>query len=238
VHQVQRILHDADRDGSGQHTDRGSASAEDANAADHDSGDGGEGEGRASLGIAVSGLDAIGARADEAPGSEDWYVFGRLADKLGRKKVYGYEVLVLAAGAIASACAPGIWWLIAFRGILDGRSSTVWSGMIKVDPGAQQIDAFQESRNLLLSKTAHADSVPGLEILANDVRCTHAATVSRVDSELLFFLMARGFERREAEQMLVTAFYADWRRLALDLGKLASSSSPIRIVTTLPDWAR
>ena len=56
---------------------------------------------------------------------------------------------------------------------------------------------------------AHADSIPGLQILANDVRCTHAATVSRVDSELLFFLMARGFARAEAEQMLVTAFYAD-----------------------------
>ncbi|MDQ5808462.1 MAG: SufD family Fe-S cluster assembly protein, partial [Actinomycetota bacterium] len=66
---------------------------------------------------------------------------------------------------------------LAFRGILGARSSAVWRGMIKVDPGAQQTDAFQESRNLLLSKKAHADAIPGLEILANDVRCTHAAAI-------------------------------------------------------------
>ncbi len=63
---------------------------------------------------------------------------------------------------------------LAFRGILNGRSTAVWSGMIEVVPGAQKIDAFQESRNLLVSKKAHADAIPGLEILANDVRCTHA----------------------------------------------------------------
>ncbi|WP_289445306.1 SufD family Fe-S cluster assembly protein, partial [Klebsiella pneumoniae] len=74
---------------------------------------------------------------------------------------------------------------LAFRGILNGRSSAVWRGMIKVDPGAQQTDAFQESRNLLLSKRAHADAIPGLEILADDVRCTHAAAIAQVDPEQL-----------------------------------------------------
>src|SRR5206468_3879527 len=74
--------------------------------------------------------------------------------------------------------APNTTSDLAFRGILDGRSTAVWRGMIKVDPGAQQTDAFQESRNLLLSKKAHADAIPGLEILANDVRCTHAAATS------------------------------------------------------------
>ena len=98
---------------------------------------------------------------------------------------------------------------LAYKGALRDHARSVWRGIIKVDKGAQGTDAFQENRNLLLSGHAHADSIPGLQILANDVRCTHAATVSRVDSELLFFLMARGFERREAEQMLVTAFYAD-----------------------------
>ena len=85
--------------------------------------------------------------------------------------------------------APNTTSDLAFRGILDGRSNTVWSGMIKVDPGAQQIDAFQESRNLLLTKTAHADSIPGLEILANDVRCTHAAAIAQIDPEQLFYLL-------------------------------------------------
>ena len=60
--------------------------------------------------------------------------------------------------------------------------------MIRVDPDAQRTDAFQESRNLLLSDGAHADAIPGLEIEANDVRCTHAATVSRIDEEQLFYL--------------------------------------------------
>src|SRR3712207_4571573 len=72
---------------------------------------------------------------------------------------------------------------LAFRGIIAGRSSAVWRGMIKVDEGAQQTDAFQESRNLLLSKKAHADAIPGLEILANDVRCTHAAAIAQIDPE-------------------------------------------------------
>jgi Fe-S cluster assembly protein SufD len=105
--------------------------------------------------------------------------------------------------------APNAVSDLAYKGALRDRARSVWRGIIKVDKGAQGTDAFQENRNLLLSGHAHADSIPGLQILANDVRCTHAATVSRVDSELLFFLMARGFERREAEQMLVTAFYAD-----------------------------
>ena len=66
--------------------------------------------------------------------------------------------------------------------------------MIKVDPGAQQTDAFQESRNLLLSPEAHADAIPGLEILADDVRCTHAAAIAQVDKEQLFYLTSRGLD--------------------------------------------
>ena len=66
--------------------------------------------------------------------------------------------------------------------------------MIKVDPGAQQTDAFQECRNLLLSKKAHADAIPGLEILANDVRCTHAAAIAQIDPEQVFYLNSRGLD--------------------------------------------
>ena len=92
--------------------------------------------------------------------------------------------------------APDTTSDLAFRGILRDRATAVWSGMIKVDPGAQRTDAFQESRNLLLSDGAHADAIPGLEIEANDVRCTHAATVARIDEEQLFYLQSRGLDAR------------------------------------------
>jgi len=98
---------------------------------------------------------------------------------------------------------------LAFRGILGGRSSVVWRGMIKVDEGAQQTDAFQESRNLLLSKKAHADAIPGLEILADDVRCTHAAAIAQIDPEQLFYLRARGLDEEVASRLVVEGFLAE-----------------------------
>jgi Fe-S cluster assembly protein SufD len=102
--------------------------------------------------------------------------------------------------------APDTTSDLAFRGILRDRATAVWSGMIRVDPGAQHTDAFQENRNLLLSDGAHADAIPGLEIEANDVRCTHAATISRIDAEQVFYLMSRGLTRGEAEHLLVGGF--------------------------------
>jgi Fe-S cluster assembly protein SufD len=98
---------------------------------------------------------------------------------------------------------------LAFRGILNGRSSAVWRGMIKVDHGAQQTDAFQESRNLLLSKRAHADAIPGLEILADDVRCTHAAAIAQIDPDQLFYLRARGLDEEVASRLVVEGFLAE-----------------------------
>jgi Fe-S cluster assembly protein SufD len=102
--------------------------------------------------------------------------------------------------------APDTTSDLAFRGILRDRATAVWSGMIRVDPPAQRTDAFQESRNLLLTDGAHADAIPGLEIEANDVRCTHAATVSRIDEEQLFYLRTRGLERSDAVRLLVGGF--------------------------------
>jgi Fe-S cluster assembly protein SufD len=98
---------------------------------------------------------------------------------------------------------------LAFRGILRDRATAVWSGMIKVDPGAQRTDAFQESRNLLLSDGAHADAIPGLEIEANDVRCTHGATAGRVDEEMIFYAQARGVDRETAIRLIVEGFFAN-----------------------------
>jgi Fe-S cluster assembly protein SufD len=95
---------------------------------------------------------------------------------------------------------------LAFRGVLAKGSTAVWRGMIKVDPGAQGTDAFQESRNLLLSPEAHADAIPGLEILADDVRCTHAAAIAQVDKEQLFYLTSRGLGEADAKGLVIEGF--------------------------------
>jgi Fe-S cluster assembly protein SufD len=95
---------------------------------------------------------------------------------------------------------------LAFRGVLAAGASAVWRGMIKVDPGAQQTDAFQESRNLLLSPEAHADAIPGLEILADDVRCTHAAAVAQIDKDQLFYLTSRGLDGADAKTLIIEGF--------------------------------
>ena len=105
--------------------------------------------------------------------------------------------------------APDTTSDFAFKGALRDESRAVWRGMIRVEKDAQKTNAYQENRNLLLSKTAHADSIPGLEILANDVRCTHGATLGQVDREQLFYLMARGLSRQEAERMIVRGFFQD-----------------------------
>ncbi len=95
---------------------------------------------------------------------------------------------------------------LAFRGVLAAGSTAVWRGMIKVDPGAQQTDAFQESRNLLLSTEAHADAIPGLEIEADDVRCTHAAAIAQIDKEQLFYLTSRGLGEAAAKSLIIEGF--------------------------------
>lgn len=103
--------------------------------------------------------------------------------------------------------APNAVSDLSFRGALAGKARSVWRGMIDVAEGAQGTDAYQENRNLLLTTGAHADSVPGLQIEANEVRCTHAATISKVDSEQLFYLMSRGLPRDEATRTIVRGFF-------------------------------
>src|SRR5919201_3525070 len=99
--------------------------------------------------------------------------------------------------------APDTTSDFAFKGVLRERATAVWRGMIRVEKGAQKTNAYQECRNLMLSPTTHAVPIPGLEILANDVRCTHGATLSQVDREALFYLMARGLPSSEAESLIV-----------------------------------
>jgi len=105
--------------------------------------------------------------------------------------------------------APSTTSDFAFKGVLREQASVVWRGMIRVEEDAQKTNAYQENRNLILSPDAHADSIPGLEILANDVRCTHGATISQVDREQLFYAMSRGLTRGDAERLIVRGFFQD-----------------------------
>ncbi len=96
---------------------------------------------------------------------------------------------------------------LLFKGALKGKSHSVWQGMIYVAPGAQKTDGYQANRNLVLSDQARADSNPGLEILADDVRCTHGATVGKLEAEPLFYLKSRGIPQAEAERLVVEGFF-------------------------------
>lgn len=96
---------------------------------------------------------------------------------------------------------------LLFKGALKDKSRSVWQGMIYVAPEAQKTDGYQANRNLTLSPQAHADSIPGLEILADDVRCTHGATVGKIDPELVFYLRSRGLPYADAERLVVEGFF-------------------------------
>ncbi|MEX1143630.1 MAG: Fe-S cluster assembly protein SufD [Anaerolineales bacterium] len=96
---------------------------------------------------------------------------------------------------------------LLFKGALEEKSRSVWQGMIYVAPGAQHTDGYQANRNLVLSKQARADSIPGLEILADDVRCTHGATVGKIDEDELFYLLSRGITQKEARRLIVEGFF-------------------------------
>jgi Fe-S cluster assembly protein SufD len=96
---------------------------------------------------------------------------------------------------------------LLFKGALRDRSRSVWQGMIYVAPGAQKTDGYQANRNLVLSEKARADSIPGLEILADDVRCTHGATVGKIDADQVFYLRSRGIPYNEAERLIVEGFF-------------------------------
>lgn len=103
--------------------------------------------------------------------------------------------------------APDTTSDLLFKGALLGESRSVWQGMIYVAPGAQKTDGYQANRNLVLSEKARADSIPGLEILADDVRCTHGATVGKIDADQVFYLLSRGILRAEAERLIVEGFF-------------------------------
>lgn len=98
--------------------------------------------------------------------------------------------------------------LLYKNAILDDASS-IFSGLIKVEPTGHHVDAYQKSRNLLLSEEAKAHSLPGLEILANEVKCSHGATCAEVDKEQLYYLMSRGLSKKDAEALLIISFFEE-----------------------------
>ena len=98
---------------------------------------------------------------------------------------------------------------LLYKNALLDKSRSIFSGLIKVAEGAQQTDAYQTNRNLLLDPRAEANALPGLEILANDVRCSHGATTGNVDEEELFYIMQRGISRRVAMQLMVFGFFEE-----------------------------
>ncbi len=120
---------------------------------------------------------------------------------------------------IASRCSSDL----LFKGALSGRARAVFSGKINVHKGAQKTDAYQKNRSILLSKESRADSVPQLEINADDVRCSHGATVSRVQESDVFYLMSRGLTREQSEETLVFGFLdevinkLDWADMTVPL---------------------
>lgn len=107
---------------------------------------------------------------------------------------------------------------LLYKDVCRDRSRVVWRGMIKVDPDAQKTDGYQRNDALMLSRDARADLIPGLEIEADDVRCTHGATAGRVDEEQLFYAMCRGLSRYEAMHMIVEGFFAQvYDRIPVEL---------------------
>ena len=95
---------------------------------------------------------------------------------------------------------------LLYKNSLDDNARTIFAGLIRVDPGAHRTDAYQKVRNLLLSDEAEANSAPGLEIEADDVRCTHGATCGQIEQEELFYLLSRGIPKNEAQRLIVFGF--------------------------------
>jgi Fe-S cluster assembly protein SufD len=105
--------------------------------------------------------------------------------------------------------APNTTSDLLVKGALKDAARSVYQGYVKVFPGAQKTDAYQANRNLMLSPKARADSIPGLEIEADDIRCTHGASASQLPEEYVFYLMARGISRSDAERLIVQGFFEE-----------------------------
>jgi len=113
----------------------------------------------------------------------------------------------LDMGTEQNHLAPNTTSDLLYKGAVTGNSRSVWRGNIYVAPGANGTDGYQANRNLILSRAARADSIPGLEILADDVKCTHGATVGKIDPDQIFYLLSRGLHNRDARHLIVQGFF-------------------------------
>jgi Fe-S cluster assembly protein SufD len=150
-------------------------------------------------------LAALGSRLSQV--QQDVALVGRGADAQVNGVMFTEARQQLVYNTLQHHMAPGCHSDLLYKGALQDRSRLVWRGMIKVDKAAQKTDGYQRNDTLMLSREARADSIPGLEIEADDVRCTHGATSGRVDEEQIFYARARGLTADEAARLVVAGFF-------------------------------
>ncbi|MFM8578527.1 MAG: Fe-S cluster assembly protein SufD [Planctomycetaceae bacterium] len=150
-------------------------------------------------------LGALGSRLSQV--AQDVALVGREAEAQVNGVMFTEGRQHLVYNTLQHHQAPSCTSDLLYKGALQDRSRLVWRGMIKVDKGAQKTDGYQRNDNLMLSNESRADSIPGLEIEADDVRCTHGATSGRVDAEQVFYAQARGLSADEAARLVVSGFF-------------------------------
>ena len=148
---------------------------------------------------------ALGGRLSKANVEAELAGPGANCEMLGL--FFGDETQFFDAHTLQDHASPNCFSDLLYKGVLRDTSRSVFSGLIRVRPGSQKTDAYQTNRNLLLSDHARADSIPNLEIEANDVKCSHGASVGPIDPDQLFYLQARGLSRRDAERLIVDGFF-------------------------------
>ena len=150
-------------------------------------------------------LGALGSRLSQV--AQDVALVGREAEAQVNGVMFTEGRQHLVYNTLQHHEAPACKSDLLYKGALQDRSRLVWRGMIKVDKAAQKTDGYQRNDNLMLSNESRADSIPGLEIEADDVRCTHGATSGRVDAEQVFYAQARGLTADEAARLVVAGFF-------------------------------
>jgi Fe-S cluster assembly protein SufD len=150
-------------------------------------------------------LGALGSRLSQV--AQEVALVGREAEAQVNGVMFTEGRQHLVYNTLQHHMAPSCKSDLLYKGALQDRSRLVWRGMIKVDKGAQKTDGYQRNDNLMLSHESRADSIPGLEIEADDVRCTHGATNGQVDAEQVFYAQARGLTADEAARLVVAGFF-------------------------------
>jgi Fe-S cluster assembly protein SufD len=150
-------------------------------------------------------LGALGSRLSQV--AQEVALVGQAADAQVNGVMFTEGRQHLVYNTLQHHEAPACRSDLLYKGALQDRSRLVWRGMIKVDKAAQKTDGYQRNDTLMLSNESRADSIPGLEIEADDVRCTHGATSGRVDAEQVFYAQSRGLSADEAARLVVAGFF-------------------------------